>query len=128
MPVAQPTSPRADPRPRVEDGPGGPVVVGTRCLACGQPSSIGCPRCPRCGGENEEARFGAEGAIWSTTTIHVPSGGREAPYTLAYVDLDGGPRVLAHVRDGLRPAPRLDGRVRLAGPSAGGDVEVEVLE
>jgi uncharacterized OB-fold protein len=36
------------------------------------------------------------GVVYATTTIHVATPGHEAPYTLAYVDFDGG-RVLAPV-------------------------------
>jgi hypothetical protein len=77
--------------------------------------------------ELEPARFGPDGTVWSTTTLHVASGGREAPYTLAYVDLDDGPRVLAHVEDGPRLALQVGERVRLAGQTSHGDPQVEVL-
>ncbi|WP_136707390.1 OB-fold domain-containing protein [Agromyces sp. H66] len=39
---------------------------------------------------------GRPGVVYATTTIHVGLPGHEAPYTLAYVDVDGG-RVLAPV-------------------------------
>lgn len=126
MSVAQPTRVHADPRPAVTDDPDGPAAVGVRCLACGHPSSMRVPRCPRCGGETQEARFAGEGTIWATTTIHVPSGDREAPYTLAYVDLDDGPRLLAHVHDGPELHPAVAARVRLIGQTPEGDPEVEV--
>lgn len=73
----------------------------------------------------EEASFGPAGTVWSVTTIHVPSGDREAPYTLAYVDLDDGPRMLAHVSDG--PAAEVGGRVTLTGRTPHGDPEVSAL-
>jgi uncharacterized OB-fold protein len=72
----------------------------------------------------EEARFGPAGVVWSVTTIHVPSGKREAPYTLAYVDFDDGPRVLAHLADGAT-IPPVAGRVRLRGTTPHGDPEIE---
>lgn len=71
----------------------------------------------------EEASFGPAGTVWSVTTIHVPSGDRDAPYTLAYVDLDDGPRVLTHVSDGVA-APAVSGRVTLTGRTPHGDPEV----
>jgi len=117
----------ADPRPLVVDGPAGHMVAGARCLPCGHPSATSVPRCPRCAGEMAEACFGPEGTIWATTTIHVPSGERAAPYTLAYVDLDSGPRVLAHVEDGPGATARVAGRVRLAGRTVHGDPQVEVI-
>lgn len=36
------------------------------------------------------------GVVYATTTIHVGLPGHDVPYTLAYVDVDGG-RVLAPV-------------------------------
>jgi uncharacterized OB-fold protein len=49
--------------------------------------------------------------------MHVASGARAAPYTLAYVDLDDGPRVLAHV-DGCT---HVGARVQLTGTTVHGD-------
>lgn len=125
--VATPARAPADPRPEVVDAPYGHAIVGGRCTACGHPAATRAPRCARCGSAMVPARFGPEGTVWATTTIHVPSGEREAPYTLAYVDLVAGPRMLAHVADGpavdLRPAER----VRLVGVTAHGDPEVEVI-
>jgi uncharacterized OB-fold protein len=54
--------------------------------------------------------------------VRVPVPGRTPPYALAYVDLDDGPRVLAHADD----AVPIGARVRLA-ESAQGDVRIEVL-
>jgi uncharacterized OB-fold protein len=119
----------ADPRPVIDDdGPGGPALVGARCVACGNPSPVKLSRCPRCASVMEEERFGTDGAIWSTTTIHVPNGEREAPYTLAYVDLDLGPRLLAHVQMDGDERPPVAARVRLIGRSEHGDPLVEVIE
>jgi hypothetical protein len=62
--------------------------------------------------------------VWSTTRIHIAHGERTAPYTLAYVDLDDGPRVLAHVVTGpvaIGDPVRLQERTRL------GDPQVEVI-
>jgi hypothetical protein len=56
--------------------------------------------------------------------MHIGHGERTGPYTLAYVDLDDGPRVLAHVR--TRPVAIGD-RVRLRGHSPLGDPQVEVV-
>jgi len=115
-----------DPRPSVVGGPYGYAIAGARCTACGHPNATTAPRCPRCGGEAAAALFGPAGTIWATTTIHVASGNRAAPYTLAYVDLDEGPRVLAHVLDGPRLAPRVAQRVRLIARTDNGDPQVEV--
>jgi uncharacterized OB-fold protein len=112
---------RGDPRPWVT----GSVLFGARCTACGHAHAVAVPRCTRCrAGSLEPAPFGPDGTVWSTTTLHVASGGRSAPYTLAYVDLDDGPRVLAHVSGGPLPVAA---RVRLAGTTAFGDPLVEML-
>lgn len=127
MATAQRSIEMADPRPVIEDGPEGPGLLGARCVACGHPSPVKLARCPRCASKMEEERFGTDGVIWSTTTIHVPNGEREAPYTLAYVDLDGGPRFLAHVQLAGEERPPVAGRARLIGRSELGDPLVEVI-
>lgn len=57
--------------------------------------------------------------------MRVPVPGRTPPYGLAYVDLDEGPRVLAHV-DSDGDAERLPPGtcVRVCGTTADGDVLV----
>lgn len=117
--------PAPDPRPVVEDGPDGAVIAGVRCADCAHPSASTAPRCARCGGPTEPARFGPEGIVWSTTTIHVPSGDRAAPYTLAYVDVADGPRVLVHVQDGPGLGLAIGAVVRLNGTTGHGDPRVE---
>jgi uncharacterized OB-fold protein len=44
----------------------------------------------------EPALFGPRGTLYSYTTVHVSSV-RPTPYTIGYVDFEGGVRVLAHV-------------------------------
>jgi uncharacterized protein len=108
-----------DPRPRVVDGPG-PAVVGTRCSACRHPTLEEVERCPVCGGPTAPARFARTGTVFSGTVLRIPVGDRQPPISLAYVDLDDGPRVLGHGRDPervLRPAER----VTLVGTTAAGD-------
>ncbi|CND73438.1 Predicted nucleic-acid-binding protein containing a Zn-ribbon [Mycobacterium tuberculosis] len=61
--------------------------------------------------------------------VRIPIADRTPPYALAYVDLDDGPRILAHLA-GEWPegrAPTIGCRVRLTEPSAAGDPRVEVL-
>lgn len=69
--------------------------------------------------------FGPGGIVWSSTVVRVPVPGRTPPYTVAYVDLDDGPRVLCHV-DGLTNRPPVGHRVRLCGTTADGDLLVEI--
>jgi uncharacterized OB-fold protein len=106
-----------DPRPVIA----GSALQGARCAACRHPHALRVARCTHCrAAALEPASFGPDGTVWSTTTLHVASNGRRAPYTLAYVDLDDGPRVLAHV-----DAPvGVGARVRLAGKTEHGDPRV----
>jgi uncharacterized OB-fold protein len=94
---------------------------GVRCRACGYPSAPPAPWCPVChSSEAEEAWFGPAGTVWSSTVVHIPVGKWVPPYAIAYVDLDEGPRVLAHLAEPRVLAP--GARVRLQGASEGGDV------
>jgi hypothetical protein len=55
--------------------------------------------------------------------VHVALPGRTPPYVLAYVNLDDGPRVLAHVT-GVSQRLAVGARVSLQLPDEGGDVTV----
>lgn len=72
-------------------------ISGARCTACGYPVPEVLVRCPVCGGDCEPAQFGPAATVFAATVLRVPVPGRAPPYALAYVDLDDGPRVLAHV-------------------------------
>lgn len=108
-----------DPRPRVE----GASVVGTRCTACAHPSLDDVDRCPVCGGPTRTVAFARTGTVFSGTVLRIPVGPYEPPTSLAYVDLDDGPRVLAHGRDAER-ALRPGERVTVCGTTAAGDPQV----
>jgi uncharacterized OB-fold protein len=123
MTVAQALRLLADPRPVIVEQGGGHALAGGRCRACGHALARRVPRCPWCRGEVAAERFGPGGAVWAVTVLHVPAGDRDAPYTLAYVDLDDGPRLLVHLSE---PAA-IGARVRLAAPTAAGDPAAEVL-
>jgi uncharacterized protein len=90
------TSP--DPRPQaVVDTDGVLRITGSRCTACGHPMLVHPPRCSRCFAAVVPDRFGPTGTVWSSTVVRIAVPGRTPPYTLAYVDLHNGPRVLAEV-------------------------------
>jgi uncharacterized OB-fold protein len=109
----------ADPRPVVR----GNKVVGTRCSACGYPSAPAAPWCPVCQQRTaREAEFGPGGTVWSSTLVHIPVGRWTPPYALAYVDLDEGPRVLAHLQTPIAVA--MGTRVHVVGGDEGGDLVV----
>lgn len=115
-----------DPRPSVVGRGRAARVLGARCSSCGRPSAFAVPRCPACRAVVSPEAFGPGGTVWSVTTIRIPVPGRTPPYSLAYIDLDDGPRVLAHVRGG--GSVEIGGRVQLVGLGAEGDIEVEPSE
>lgn len=117
-----------DPRPEIRRAADGAwIVAGRRCLTCVEPVAYPWPRCPQCGSEVEPADFGPQGTVWSATVVRIAVPGHTPPYSLAYVDLEDGPRVLAHVvGEPDEPAP-IGGRVRLSGASDEGDLQVEVI-
>lgn len=112
-----------DPRPRLTTGAG--TIAGRACTNCDLRTLSGADRCPSCRHPLTSTVFGPGGIVWSSTVVRVPIPGRTPPYTLAYVDLDDGPRVLCHV-DGLTDRPPVGQRVRLSGTTADGDLMVEV--
>ena len=99
------------------------MIEGIRCIECGYVAAGDRPRCPACRGRVQPAQFGSAGVVWSSTVVRVPVADRPTPYGLAYVDLVGGPRVLAHT-EGDRPAP-VGARVRVV--SVDGEIRAEVL-
>jgi uncharacterized OB-fold protein len=113
----------ADPRPRVV----GSELHGARCETCGYRLAVEAPRCPACGGNVVPAEFGPGGTVWSSTAVRITVQERPAPYVLAYVDLDDGPRILAHV-DGADEPLHAGDRVVLSGSTPDGDPAVSVAE
>ena len=75
----------------------GRFFAGTRCQVCGASQLDAILTCQSCSSTQiEPATFGAEGVLYSFTTIYASTKSAD-PYTLAYVDLDDGPRVLGEV-------------------------------
>jgi uncharacterized OB-fold protein len=106
--------PVADSRPTFVDG----RVGGSRCTSCGYPSAqTGQPWCPVCQGELAAATFSPAGTVWSSTLVGIPVNTRRPPFVLGYVDLDDGPRVLAHIR--AAAALAIDTRVTVVGTELG---------
>ena len=58
--------------------------------------------------------------------MRIPVPGRTPPYTLAYVDIDDGPRVLAHL-PAATDRVAIGTTVTLSGPSESGDLTMEVV-
>ena len=114
--------PGVDPRPTID----GVRVVGVRCGACGHVSAQPDHRCRRCLSEVAPARFGPDGSVWAAATVHLAVDHRTPPFTLAYVDLDGGPRVLTLI-DGAGALP-VGTRVTIVGDRDGDIVVREVAD
>lgn len=71
----------------------------SRCSRCGH---VACPPDRYCsagclGAEQATVSVSPEGTLYSVSTIHVPHAIFGAPYTVAYVDLDAGPRLFGHL-------------------------------
>ncbi len=111
-----------DPRPRIVGEGAQARVAGARCDRCGYRLPVDLGGCPECGGTLSPADYGPGGRVWSHTGVHVAVQGRPLPYRLAYVDLDGGPRILAHAGPGDQLA--VGDRVILDGTTAEGDPRV----
>lgn len=72
-------------------------LVGSVCHVCDDRAFPARRVCGRCGADDVgPAVLGASGILYSYATVHVSST-RQTPYTLGYVDLDTGPRVLATI-------------------------------
>ncbi len=112
----------ADPRPDFVKEDGRHLLVGGRCRSCGLASAYVPPICP-CGqaGQVDLCTFGPGATVFSSTVLHIPVPERPPPTCLAYVDVDDGPRILAHVELGPEVAPLPGDRVFLAGRNPLGD-------
>lgn len=113
QPAVQPLADLADNRPVTgTTADGSPALIAARCAACGTISFPVRAVCPSCASPApEQLPVGPGGTLYSYATVHV-SASRPTPYTLGYVDLDEGVRVLATIE---APPERLglDGRWRL---------------
>jgi hypothetical protein len=106
-----------DPRPSVIEVADRFVVAGMKCLHCHYPIATVVPWCPKCHNDVAPATFGPDGTVWASTVLHVPVPGQDSPFMVAYVDLDHGPRVLAHMPGDQRTPAKA--RVRLTAPTDG---------
>lgn len=103
--IAEPAEPRA-----VRNDQGEVRLHGSRCRQCGARFFPSRQVCFECGGRDlASTLLGPDGTLYSFSTVHVASG-RSTPYTIGYVDLDDGVRVLADIRqepDRLWPDQRV---------------------
>tara|TARA_B100000686_G_C16571515_1_gene853185 strand:+ start:226 stop:651 length:426 start_codon:yes stop_codon:yes gene_type:complete len=90
----------ADPRPKITEEDGHYLVVGGQCSECDYSMITAPPLCPRCGNSTmKEETFGPKGKVFSSTVMHFSLEGRKGPTTLAYIDLEQGPRLLVHINN-----------------------------
>jgi uncharacterized OB-fold protein len=72
-------------------------LVGSECRSCQARSFPARTLCFQCLGDNlADIPLGPEGTLYSFATVHV-SASRATPYTIGYIDLPEGPRVLARL-------------------------------
>jgi len=85
-----------------------------RCMTSYFPSRVLCPKCRR-KGRIVSASFSGEGRIYSYTVVHSPPSGfeLEAPYILAIVELDEGPRLTSQIVDTKPEEVSIGKRVRM---------------
>jgi uncharacterized OB-fold protein len=69
-----------------------------RCKPCERPYFPPRPFCPRCGGHEVEV-FTATGraSLYSYVICYRPAAGFSAPYSIAVVELDEGPRMMTNI-------------------------------
>jgi uncharacterized OB-fold protein len=74
-----------------------PSLIGTRCSACGRvyfpPLPVGCEVCGASEDRLDTAALEARGVIYSLARVYVHQGAPEAPFTIAEIQLDGGPLI-----------------------------------
>ena len=78
-----------------------------KCKACGQLHFFPRPFCPHCfSWDLEWVRCSGKGKLYSYVINHRPAPGfeEEAPYVIAVVELDEGPRMLSNLID-IEPTP-----------------------
>lgn len=74
-------------------------LIGSICPACNTRVFPGRDFCPACDTDAapQPVVLSPEGTVFSYTTVRQAPAGRPVPYTLAYVDLSDGVRVMAQV-------------------------------
>lgn len=76
-----------------------PCLVGSYCAACRTRVFPARSFCPACSTQEEPSSvaLSTEGTVFSFTTVLQAPGNRPVPYTLAYIDLVDGVRVMAQI-------------------------------
>lgn len=93
---------------------GTPRLVGGRCKTCGALSFPRADVCTECLSLDVETVYlSSEGQLYSYSVVHQAPQGWKVPYTLGYIDLPEGIRVLAHI-DASPEAVVIDKKYRLS--------------
>jgi uncharacterized OB-fold protein len=98
-----PAPPRAQPVPTPEtkvfwEGTAVGELRLQRCQVCGPTYFPPQPHCPRCGSDDVEViRASGRGTLYSYVISHLAAPGFEAPYVIAVVELEEGPRLLTNI-------------------------------
>lgn len=108
------------PRSPYAEGLAGGVLRYQRCAQCGTAQTLERLACSHCGSA-ALAWFAAcgDGVVHATTVVHrAPTAEWRAlaPYTLVLVDLDEGPRIMAHGTPGLVIGQRVRAQFHTADP------------
>ena len=78
-----------------------------RCSNCRQLRYFPAPLCPQClSSDHDWQLVSGEGTLYALTTVHrapTVAMAKEAPYTIAFVELTEGPRMMARL-EGIPPA------------------------
>ncbi|WP_069814160.1 Zn-ribbon domain-containing OB-fold protein [Streptomyces sp. TP-A0874] len=85
-------------------------LAGSRCTACPALAHPPVHRCVECGEPTSTVALADQGNLYAFTTVRVSSRST-TPYTIGYVDLDDGVRVLSPVSEPQRA--HVDGRVAI---------------
>ena len=76
-----------------------PQITAYACQQCDWTDFQPAPKCPRCRGDLRQSTFAGTGRIATFTVIRYPPKGFEnqAPYVVAIIDIENGPRVVGRV-------------------------------
>lgn len=98
-----------------------------QCRACEKRWALPRRRCPHCGATGiDRIEAAGGGRVFSATLVHRAPDDRFAaltPYRIALIDLDEGPRLMAHLRGDAPIGARVAGRIE---PVAGRPLPVFV--
>jgi uncharacterized OB-fold protein len=94
-----------------------------RCANCSRLRYFPAPLCPQClSADHDWQTVSGNGTLYAFTTVHrAPNAAmaKETPYTIAFVDLAEGPRVMARLDEVPPAGPRIGDPVTFTGVGDG---------